>query len=188
MTGKPNENESFGNDVEGARREPEQSRDGSRGRLVKRRKTALGLLPVLIAVAFGVFGGVGAFTFGYGDGASYLTNEPQACANCHVMQGHYDSWINSSHAGVAVCNDCHLPHDFVGKWITKADNGFFHSLAFTTNDFHEPIQIKPRNRRVTQNACLHCHSDVAHNMLPAERGGDMLSCVHCHADAGHAEE
>jgi cytochrome c nitrite reductase small subunit len=47
---------------------------------------------------------------------------------------------------------------FRGKWITKADNGFFHSLAFTTDDFHEPIQIKPRNRRVTQGACLHCHA------------------------------
>jgi cytochrome c nitrite reductase small subunit len=154
----------------------------------KQRRPLARSLPLLIAVALGAFGGIGAFTFGYGEGASYLTNDPQACANCHVMQGHYNSWVNSSHSNVAVCNDCHLPHNFVGKWITKADNGFFHSLAFTTNDFHEPIQIKPRNRRVTQNACLHCHADVAHNMLPADTGGDMLSCVHCHADVGHAGE
>jgi cytochrome c nitrite reductase small subunit len=153
-----------------------------------RRRTASRTLPILIAVALGALGGIGTFTFGYGEGAAYLTNDPQACANCHVMQGHFDSWINSSHSGVAVCNDCHVPHNAVGKWITKADNGFFHSLAFTTNDFHEPIQIKPRNRRVTQNACLHCHGDVVHNMLPVEPTGDMLNCIHCHADAGHAGE
>jgi cytochrome c nitrite reductase small subunit len=116
--------------------------------------------------------------------AAYLTNDPAACANCHVMQEHYDSWLKSSHQNVATCNDCHLPHDFAGKWITKADNGFFHSLAFTTNDFHEPIQIKDRNRRVTQNACLHCHADYVNHMLPVETGGDMLMCVHCHATSG----
>jgi len=147
---------------------------------------AVTVLSVLCAGAFGVLGGLGAFTFGYGDGTAYLTNNPVSCANCHVMQQHYDAWVKSSHHGVATCNDCHLPHDFAGKWITKADNGFFHSLAFTTNDFHEPIQIKPRNRRVTQNACLHCHADYVEHMLPAEPGGEMQSCVHCHGDVGHA--
>ena len=72
----------------------------------------------------------------------------------------------------------------VGKWVTKADNGFFHSLAFTLENFHEPIQIKPRNRRVTQNACLHCHADLVHQMLPAESDGEMLACVHCHSRRG----
>ena len=146
-----------------------------------------GALSAAFAVALGVLGGLGAFTFGYGQGASYLSNDPRACANCHVMQGHYDSWLNSSHQHVAVCNDCHLPHDFLGKWVTKADNGFFHSLAFTLENFHEPIQIKPRNRRVTQNACLYCHAEFVHQMLPAEPGGDMLACIHCHTDAGHAQ-
>ncbi len=144
------------------------------------------VLALGVAAVLGVLGGVGAFTFGYGDGTAYLTNNPASCANCHVMQDHYDSWVKSSHKDVATCNDCHLPHDFLGKWVTKADNGFFHSLAFTTNDFHEPIQIKPRNRRVTQNACLHCHGDFVHEMRPAKHGGEMQLCVHCHRDVGHA--
>jgi cytochrome c nitrite reductase small subunit len=143
-------------------------------------------LALVAAGSIGILGGLGGFTFGYGDGAAYLSNDPASCANCHVMQSHYDSWVKSSHKDVATCNDCHLPHDFVGKWITKADNGFFHSLAFTTNDFHEPIRIKPRNARVTQNACLHCHAEFVHAMLPAQPGGDMLSCVHCHSDVGHS--
>lgn len=144
-------------------------------------------LAILVAASVGVLGGLGAFTFGYGDGAAYLTNNPASCANCHVMQGHYDAWLKSSHHDVATCNDCHLPHDFVGKWTTKADNGFFHSLAFTTNDFDEPIRVKPRNRRVTQQACLHCHADAVNHMLPVEAGGEMLSCVQCHAQVGHAQ-
>lgn len=139
-----------------------------------------------LAVGVGVLAGLGLFTFGYGQGASYLSNDPKGCVNCHVMQGHFDSWEQSSHRHVAVCNDCHLPHHPIGKWVTKADNGFFHSLAFTLENFHEPIQIKPRNRRVTQGACLHCHGDFVHNMLPAETGGDMLNCIHCHSDVGHA--
>ncbi|HMP69513.1 MAG TPA: cytochrome c nitrite reductase small subunit [Pirellulaceae bacterium] len=130
--------------------------------------------------------GLGAFTFNYGGGTSYLSNDPASCANCHIMQSHYDSWQNSSHRNVATCNDCHLPHDFMGKWFTKADNGLLHSWAFTMGNFHEPIQIKPRNRRVTQNACLYCHQDFVHAMLPVQEQGDMLNCTHCHYSVGHA--
>ena len=153
--------------------------EGARVRLAR-------LLPVAVAGALGVLFGLGAFTFGYGDGTAYLRNDPASCANCHVMQGLYDSWTHSSHARVATCNDCHLPPDFAGKWITKADNGFFHSVAFTTNDFPEPIRIKERNRRVTQRACLHCHKAAVNHMLPAQAGGDMLRCIHCHGDVGHS--
>jgi cytochrome c nitrite reductase small subunit len=134
----------------------------------------------------GVLIGVGAFTFGYGKGASYLSNNPTSCANCHVMQGHYDTWQHSSHRHVAVCNDCHLPHNLPGKLLTEADNGFCHSLAFTLENFHEPIQIKPRNRRVTQNACVSCHATTVHQMAQSERDGEMPLCVHCHKDVGHA--
>jgi len=150
------------------------------------RPRSLTILALLCATSLGVLGGLGAFTFGYGEGTAYLKNDPASCANCHVMQAHYDAWVKSSHHDVATCNDCHLPHDFGGKWLTKADNGFFHSLAFTTGDFHEPIQIKERNRRVTQNACVYCHDDLVNHMLPTERGGEMQYCVHCHGDVGHA--
>ena len=67
------------------------------------------VLALCCAVATGVLGGLGAFTFGYGDGAAYLQNDPQSCANCHVMQPQLDSWTKSSHKAVATCNDCHLP-------------------------------------------------------------------------------
>lgn len=141
-----------------------------------------------LVLLMGVLAGVGTFTFSYGKGSSYLSNDPNSCVNCHAMQDHFDTWQQSSHAHVAVCNDCHLPHDFVGKWVTKADNGLFHSISFTMQDYHEPIQIKPRNRVVTQNACIDCHGDFVHSLLPVGQAEqqDMLSCVHCHADVGHA--
>ncbi len=137
-----------------------------------------------IAITLGLVVGLGVFTFGYGEGAAYLTSDPAACMNCHIMRGHFDSWSKSSHHAVAVCNDCHLSHHPIGKWITKADNGFFHSLAFTTGNFPDPIRIKPRNRRVTQAACLHCHSPFLHAQLSTESGDPPL-CIRCHADVGH---
>jgi cytochrome c nitrite reductase small subunit len=153
----------------------------------QQRSAKTWLAPLVVSIMFGILGGLGVFTFGYGGGAAYLGNDPASCANCHVMQGHYDSWVKSSHKNVATCNDCHLPHDMIGKYVTKGDNGFFHSLAFTTDEFHEPIQIKPRNRRVTQAACLYCHAELVNNMLPAHEGGDMQQCIHCHQSVGHAQ-
>lgn len=161
-------------------------RDPHTRRRTRLRLSLLGLATVGLAVGIGTLGGLGVFTFGYGEGLAYLSNDPAACTNCHVMQGHYNSWAQSSHRHVAVCNDCHLAPHPVGKWITKADNGFFHSLAFTTGDFHEPIRIKPRNSRVTQAACLSCHGEFVDHMRPASDGGDMLGCVHCHSEVGHA--
>ena len=143
--------------------------------------------PTAVTIAIGVLAGLGAFTFGYGDGAAYLRDDPASCANCHVMQEQYDSWINSSHQRVATCNSCHVRHDPVRKWITKADNGFFHSLAFTTGRFPDPIRIKPRNRRVTQAACLGCHADFVHAVAAGVEDAQATGCVHCHLDVGHAQ-
>lgn len=142
--------------------------------------------PLAATIAVGVLAGLGAFTFGYGEGTAYFRDDPAACANCHVMQAQYASWVNSSHRNVATCNECHLRHDPVGKWITKADNGLFHSLAFTTGAFPDPIRIKPRNRRVTQEACLHCHRDFVHGAFAAAAADEAGRCARCHEKVGHA--
>ncbi|HET7291043.1 MAG TPA: cytochrome c nitrite reductase small subunit [Vicinamibacteria bacterium] len=151
---------------------------------------ARGALAPVVAGLAGVAAGVGAFTFFYARGASYLTNDPKACANCHVMNEQYDGWVKSSHRSVAVCNDCHTPPDFVGKYATKASNGFWHSFYFTTGAFPEPIRITPRNRAVTERACRNCHSAVVEAMV-ADRAGhggrDAVSCLRCHGSVGHLE-
>jgi cytochrome c nitrite reductase small subunit len=142
---------------------------------------------IVIGSLLGITLGVGTFTFVYARGASYLTNDPRACANCHIMNEQYDGWVKSSHRQAAVCNDCHAPHDFIGKYSTKALNGFLHSYAFTTNDFHEPIQITERNRRITEGACRHCHSDLVAQIDHAGTGGPPLLCIRCHPGVGHME-
>jgi len=92
-------------------------------------------LPIVAASTLGMLAAVGGYTFLYAKGYSYVTNDPAACANCHIMEDHYRAWMKSSHRAVAVCNDCHTPPGFVSKYTTKAINGFNHSLAFTTGRF-----------------------------------------------------
>ncbi len=142
---------------------------------------------VALAVAVGAGVGLGAYTFAYARGASYLTNDPAACANCHIMTEHYDAWNRSSHRAVAVCNDCHTPHGLVPKYATKASNGFWHSFGFTTGRFPDPLRIKPGNRAITEEACRRCHAEIvdAIDPEPVHEEGDRTACVRCHGGVGH---
>jgi cytochrome c nitrite reductase small subunit len=145
------------------------------------RKTTLAL-----AIMIGMLLGVGLFTFNYAEGLSYFSTDPAACVNCHIMRDEYDSWRKSSHHANARCVDCHLPHEFVPKYLAKAENGWNHSRAFTLQDFEEPIQIKPKNASILQNNCLNCHGDLVHEIVHGSTGHETaVQCVHCHAHVGH---
>ncbi len=145
--------------------------------------------PLAIAAALyvGLAAGLGIFAFDYGEGLSYFSKDPRACANCHVMSEQYDSWQKGGHHQAAACVDCHLPHDFVPKYLAKAENGFWHSKGFTFMDFQEPIQIKPSNAAILQEACIRCHGDLVHELVAGSRtvGENSLQCVHCHRGVGH---
>src|SRR6186713_2331304 len=104
-----------------------------------------GIASVIIAAVVGGTAGLGGYTFFYAKGSSYMTNDPAACANCHIMREQFEGWSKGSHKNVAVCNDCHTPHNLFGKYYTKARNGFWHSYYFTTGNFPEPIQITSRS-------------------------------------------
>jgi cytochrome c nitrite reductase small subunit len=164
---------------------------------------------MLAAGLVGTALGLGTFTFVYARGASYLTTNPAACANCHVMQEHFDAWLKSSHRNAAGCSDCHMPHDLIGKYLEKARNGFLHSLAFTTGRYPDPLTIRPVNREVTERQCRECHREITEVIdreisEGSEEGpdvgrsrdsrpqlhdgiieGDRLSCVRCHTYVGH---
>jgi cytochrome c nitrite reductase small subunit len=142
---------------------------------------------IALGIAIGLLAGIGAYTFLYAKGASYLTNDPAACANCHIMEPQYDGWLVSPHRAVAGCNDCHTPPGLIPKYATKASNGFWHSYAFTTGRFHEPIQIKERNRRVTEKACRKCHEPMVLALEGPDphRSGQEIACIRCHSDVGH---
>ena len=141
------------------------------------------------ALLVGITIGIGGYTFVYAKGYSYITNDPQACANCHVMRDHYTAWTRSSHRSVAVCNDCHTPPGTIPKYISKAQNGFWHSFYFTTGTYPDPIRITPRNQAITETACRKCHTELTESIDPFHtstgRGG--LTCTSCHNEVGHIE-
>ena len=141
---------------------------------------------IALAIMLGLLAGVGGFTFLYAEGFSYMSDDPRVCANCHIMQPQYDSWQKASHHTVATCVDCHLPHGLIRKYLSKAENGFHHSRAFTFQDFHEPIMIQPKSARILQENCLQCHGALVHQQIA--RGTDSqedMRCTHCHSAVGH---
>jgi cytochrome c nitrite reductase small subunit len=140
----------------------------------------------ICTILFGIFTGVGLYTMDHAEGLSYLSTDPAACANCHIMQPQYDSWAKSGHHHVATCVDCHLPHEFIGKYIAKLENGYHHSEAFTLQNFHEPIMIKEKNARILQENCMACHDDLVHSIaIGDEDPTQEVHCVHCHQRVGH---
>src|SRR5207237_9575422 len=118
------------------------------------------LASVVLGALFGAAVGIGAYTFVYARGYSYLIDDPQACMNCHVMREQFDGWAKSSHRSVATCNSCRTPHRFFAKWFVKAENGFRHSFAFTTGRFPEPIQIVPAACTVPESTCRSCRPSI----------------------------
>jgi cytochrome c nitrite reductase small subunit len=101
------------------------------------------------------------------------------------MNEHYDGWIKSSHRSVATCNDCHTPPGFFAKYATKASNGFWHSFAFTTGKFPDPLRIKEHNLEITQLACRKCHQDIVTAIEGIHDGDNSRSCLPCHQSVGH---
>ena len=139
-------------------------------------------------VAVGALLGVGLYTFRYAEGLSYLSNDPKACINCHIMREHHDSWMRSSHRMAATCNDCHVPHTFPEKYLVKLENGWNHSRAFTLQNFPEPIRISKKNLAILEENCVHCHQ-VLMSGVAAHEGisKNGLSCMDCHRTVGHQE-
>ncbi len=146
----------------------------------------LALLPALTATLAGLLLGVGGTTFLYAEGFSYLSTDPAACANCHIMWPQYDAWQKASHHTAATCADCHLPADFPRTYLAKSENGWNHSKAFTLQNFPEPIVITAKNAAILHANCLRCHADLIHDQAVASTEG-APRCVRCHVAVGHGE-
>ncbi len=141
-----------------------------------------GLLSLGVAIAVGLVGGLGVFTFVYGKGYSYLSDDPAACVNCHIMRDNFDTWTVATHRSIT-CNQCHVPESFPWKYTSKARNGWFHSYAFTFQDV-QLIRIKAANQETLQRNCEHCHQRLVIHMQPpgAQR---VRFCFDCHKGVGH---
>lgn len=147
-------------------------------------------LPVLILT--GVLIGLGTLTLYVGNATSYLSDDPRACMNCHVMAPQYATWERSSHARVAVCNDCHVPHNNVfNKFLFKAMDGTRHSYMFTLRLEPQVIHIHDAGTAVVQQNCIRCHSHLSQNVkeklvtLDLRDHGEGKLCWECHRETPH---
>ncbi|MCB9589167.1 MAG: cytochrome c nitrite reductase small subunit [Polyangiaceae bacterium] len=161
---------------------------------MRRLRLPTAALRVGLVVAFGVAIGVGSHTFRYAEGLSYLKTDPDACANCHIMQPQYDGWQRASHHTSAVCVDCHLPAEFPAKYVAKLENGWRHGEKFTTQTFDEPLRVGPAGERILEANCRRCHDAVVRDSFGESHGSGLivdpshdasLRCTHCHAGVGH---
>ena len=113
-------------------------------------------VPVIILI--GVIIGLGLYIFKISNAASYLSDDPETCINCHVMNPQYATWNHSSHREVANCNDCHVPHNnVVNKYFFKAKDGLRHATIFTLRAEPQVIFIKDEGKEVVQQNCIRCH-------------------------------
>jgi cytochrome c nitrite reductase small subunit len=148
----------------------------------------------VIGALVGALGGAAGYTAHYASATSYLSDDPKACINCHIMNEQYNAWSSSPHHARASCNDCHVPHDSVlSKYYVKAEHGYRHSKGFTFQDFHEPIQMKESSRRVVIDNCVRCHEAMTHEIRLAAPGNAPgsagltggVDCLHCHSSVAH---
>ena len=143
-------------------------------------------LEVLVWVSVGMFVGLGGYTFQYAEGFSYLSNNPKACINCHVMRDNYRSWLKGAHHNAATCNDCHVPHVFPANLLAKAENGWNHSFKFTFRNYKTPIEIRPVNRARLRDNCIRCHgAQISRMESHPVKVSDDINCVDCHTSVGH---
>lgn len=147
-------------------------------------------LPVIILL--GVLFGLAGVILRISNAVSYLSDSPQACMNCHVMTPQYATWQRSSHARVATCNDCHVPHNnFFGTYFFKAKDGLRHATIFTLRMEPEVIRIKEAGINVVQSNCIRCHSNLVHRVSLKKVTGDMglegedKLCWECHRETPH---
>ena len=147
-------------------------------------------LPATILMAF-IFG-LGFYILKLSNATSYLSDDPQACVNCHVMTPQYLTWKHSSHREVASCNDCHVPHDFAAnKYFFKAKDGLGHAFAYTFRLEPEVIRAKEASIEVIQNNCIRCHEKKVTDAklsgsveMHFEHRTDRL-CWECHREVPH---
>lgn len=140
---------------------------------------------------------IGVYTFFNAKGVSYLSNDSKACNNCHIMNDVFHDYSNSVHAHTvggeprATCSDCHLPHDFIPKWLAKAESGISHAYAFTfkLDSLPTHLSANAKSKEMVQANCIRCHVDTVGVVVnPTTIPGHTdraLSCVSCHHNVGH---
>ncbi|BAX79397.1 cytochrome c nitrite reductase small subunit [Labilibaculum antarcticum] len=147
-------------------------------------------LPVLVSL--GIFVGLGFYVLYLSKAASYLSDKPETCVNCHVMAPQFATYQHSSHREVATCNDCHVPHNNVfNKYFFKAKDGLRHASMFALRMEPEVIFILEEGKKVVHKNCIRCHSQTLTDpklaALVPNHGHNTQDrvCWECHREVPH---
>jgi cytochrome c nitrite reductase small subunit len=145
-----------------------------------------------VIVLLGVLTGLAFYILRISNAVSYLSDEPETCINCHVMNPQYATWNHSSHREVAHCNDCHVPHNnAINKYYFKAMDGLRHATIFTLRAEPQVIFIKEAGKAVVQDNCIRCHEKLVTDNAGIARFDSFRhfrtdrACVDCHRETPH---
>lgn len=123
---------------------------------------------------------------------SYLSDDPTACVNCHIMSSQFATWERGSHGKVTTCNDCHVPQDnFFRKYYFKASDGLRHATMFTLRLEPQVIQIKDAGKKAVQENCIRCHTNNIHPISVRAISSKAIIdegdryCWDCHRETPH---
>ena len=148
----------------------------------------------VVVVLLGIFFGLILFTLHVGRATSYLSDDPAACVNCHVMAPQFATWQNSSHGRFTVCNDCHVPQNSIfEKYFFKASDGLRHSYMFTFRLEPQVIRIHEAGRNAVQKNCIRCHSEQIHPISVRAITAQSIQeygegyCWDCHRETPHGK-
>ncbi|PCE66645.1 cytochrome c nitrite reductase small subunit [Sediminicola luteus] len=143
-------------------------------------------------LAIAVIVGMGLFLAKEAEVVSYMSDDPQACVNCHVMTSQYNSWMHSSHREWANCNDCHVPHNNVAnKYFFKAKDGLYHASVFTLRAEPEVMFMREESEAVVQDNCIRCHvqqvTQTKYEGYLADHTANRTErkCWSCHQEVPH---
>lgn len=155
----------------------------------KKNKYFKFLIPTLVGILLGLSG----YLFYISKAYSYLSDDPKACVNCHIMAPEYSTWFHSSHGRNTVCNDCHVPQDnFFRKYYFKAMDGARHATMFTFRLEPQVITMHKPGQMVVQENCIRCHlelnsvvgtGNVTAQMAHQDQG---KLCWECHREVPHS--
>jgi cytochrome c nitrite reductase small subunit len=147
-------------------------------------------VPVILVL--GILTGLAVVIFHVSNASSYLSDDPRACINCHVMTPQYATWQRGSHGRNITCNDCHVPHDNpIRSYAFKAQDGMRHAYIFTFRLEPQVITMHEAGRSVVQENCIRCHEHlvggaaIVDATAAAARHGAEKLCWDCHRETPH---
>lgn len=150
-------------------------------------------IPLLIV--FGAIAGFGIHIIIISNALSYMSEEPETCVNCHVMQSQFATWNHSSHRERASCTDCHLPHDnILNHYFAKGRDGMKDVFLFTFRMENNVPHSTSETKEIILQNCLRCHGevhrDLDHYTAAAgnghgHQGWEGKQCWDCHREVPH---